>query len=247
MKFYLGSIRPNWLWNYEDGIPKFISRRTLSTYKNYHPAKVEWALDSGGFSELSLHGKWTVSPKQYCDEVVRFHNDIGSLNFAAIMDWMCEPFILNKTGFDVSYHQRKTVESYLELRHLNSDMRWMPVIQGFTQDEYMRCVDLYDKAGVDLTKQSVVGLGSVCRRQGTAEIFRISRTLYNLGVPLHGFGVKIRGLQYINYYLKSADSLAWAFAASKLPPMPGHTHKHCQNCYEFAVNWYNTKIKGKYE
>ena len=64
----------------------------------------------------------------------------------------------------------------------------------------------------------MVGLGSVCRRQATAEIDFITDELAGLGLRLHGFGVKALGLrQYADRHV-SADSLAWSLRG---PPQAG--------------------------
>ena len=52
-----------------------------------------------------------------------------------------------------------------------------------------------------------MGLGSVCRRQGTAEIARIEATLAGRGLELHGFGVKTDGLNLFGRHLASANSM----------------------------------------
>lgn len=238
MKFYLGSHLPNWL-NFSH-IPLFVSRRTLTKYKKLPVAKTEWALDSGGFTELSMFGKWTINAENYAKEVKRFYDNIGKMDFCSIQDWMCEPFILNKTGLTVKEHQLLSVKNYLELKSFEPSLPWMPVLQGFNKSEYLECIDLYNKYGIDLTLQPQVGLGSVCRRQHTQEIADLVIKIHSYGIKLHGFGVKTQGLKLIKNYLKSSDSLAWSYAArysEKLPECT--THKNCANCWKYAQLWYN--------
>jgi hypothetical protein len=81
------------------------------------------------------------------------------------------------------------------------------VLQGWELPDYIRCVDLYRSAGVDPAALPRVGLGSVCRRQSTGQIADIVITLANLGLNLHGFGVKTGGLHKYGYRLSSADCL----------------------------------------
>src|SRR5438874_1153376 len=88
---------------------------------------------------------------------------------------------------------------------------FIPVLQGWTITDYLRCVALYRAVGIDLSREPLLGLGSICRRQATEEIVGIVRTLANLGLRMHGFGVKTAGLQRYGHYLASADSLAWSF------------------------------------
>lgn len=101
--FYLGTHLPNWLWTEEVEVPLFVSRVALERRKKYHPAKVDWALDSGGFSELTTHGRWTLTPEQYVEQVKRFQREIGRLQWAASMDYMCEPPIRKKTNLGHLY------------------------------------------------------------------------------------------------------------------------------------------------
>ncbi|MGH8933286.1 MAG: DUF7221 family queuine tRNA-ribosyltransferase-like protein [Egibacteraceae bacterium] len=56
----------------------------------------------------------------------------------------------------------------------------------------MCCADLYERAGVALTTEPLVGVGSVCRRQASAEITGLLTSLAALGLRLRGFGVKTR-------------------------------------------------------
>lgn len=237
MIFYLGTHVPNWLGKLS--IPLFISRRIIYKRKTFPRAVGRWALDSGGFSELSMYGQWKTSSKQYAEEVKRFSNEIGNMDFAAIQDWMCEPFITQKTGFSVKDHQLKTIESYKTLTNIDPSIPWIPILQGFELNEYLEHVDMYDEQGIDLLSHPVVGIGSICRRQHTKEAEIIINTLGGLGIKLHGFGFKVVGLSKVSKILHSADSMAWSFAGRRSPPLPGHTHKNCANCMDFALQWRN--------
>jgi hypothetical protein len=162
---------------------------------------------------------------------------MGRLDWVAQQDWMCEPFILKKTHKTVLQHQNLTVQNYIELKPLIPNV--IPVLQGYTMDDYKRCIDLFYKQGVDLVKEPTVGLGSVCRRQKSDEIVELTRWLRFQGFKLHGFGLKQAGLIKGRQYLKSADSQSWALEASHLPPLPEckGLHLHCSTCYRFALAW----------
>jgi len=56
-------------------------------------------------------------------------------------------------------------------------------------------------------------------------------------LPVHGFGVKTQGLAVYGAQLTSADSLAWSLDARRSDPLPGHAHKSCSNCLEYASQW----------
>jgi len=77
---------------------------------------------------------------------------------------------------------------------------------------------MYLTAGVHLASMERVGVGSVCRRQGSDEICDLLRELAARGLALHGFGVKTTGLDKASAYLASADSLAWSLGARKRFP-----------------------------
>lgn len=236
MRFYLGTHMPHWLERSD--VPLFVSRRRLAGRKRLPRSRVPWALDSGGFTELQMFGRWTISTEQYAAEVRRFQTEIGLLEWAAPQDWMCEPHMLAKTGLTVEEHQRRTVANLLELRRLAPDVPWAPVLQGWTLADYLRHVEMYAAAKVDLRAEPIVGVGSVCRRQGTKEAITIFRALHALGLRLHGFGVKTSGISALAQYLVSADSLAWSFAARCEPPLDGCVgHKNCANCWRWARRW----------
>lgn len=236
VKFWLGTHKPNWLPMLD--VPLFISRKALERIKTLPRAKGEWALDSGGFTELNKDGRWTITPKDYVSSVRRYQQEIGNLAFAAIQDWMCEPFVLQKTGASVKEHQTLTVSNCLDLLDLAPELPWLPVLQGWEMTDYLRHVEQYERAGIDLRTVPLVGLGSVCRRQHTDEVETLIRRLTDYGIRLHGFGFKVKGLQKVCHTLASADSLAWSFQARFKEPMPGCTsHKNCANCLVYALHW----------
>lgn len=240
--YYTGTHEVSWLTKAR--VPLFISHRRLAGRRSLPRAAGHWALDSGGFSELSLYGEWRTAPEEYNTAVLRYDEEIGELGWAAPQDWMCEPIMLARTGLTVAEHQRRTVDNFVRLQELwaaasDRDSPYMPVLQGWALDDYLRCMDLYERAGVALDRFPVVGVGSVCRRQATGEIADILGAIRRVdpGMPLHGFGVKVRGLKQYAHLLTCADSMAWSYDARRSDPLPGHTHKNCANCLTFAMRW----------
>jgi hypothetical protein len=244
VRFYLGTHQPHWLRSLD--VPLFVSRRRLVDYKTLPVAKGRWALDSGGFTELLMHGRWTMTAAEYAIEVRRFRDEIGGLDWAAPQDWMCEPQIIHGgvisgrtapgTGLDCEEHQRRTVANLIELRALAPDLPWVPVLQGWTIADYLRCIEMYDRGGVDLRQEPLIGLGSVCRRSRETEGAAIVQTLASMGLRLHGFGFKLTGLAMCGRQLASADSLAWSYSGRKAGPCP-RGPKNCANCLHFALAW----------
>ena len=239
MDFYLGTHRPNWLGFVN--VPLFVSNRTLAPRHTFPRAVTDWALDSGAFSELMLYGRWKTGLEEYVENVDIYRVLIGRMQWAAPQDWACEPFTREKTGLSVREHQERTVQNYLDLKDRGP---FIPVLQGWELDDFHFCVDLYAEAGVDLTEEPLVAVGSVCRRHATAEIGWIMRSLHARGLRLHGFGVKQGGLERYGDVMASADSMAWSYRARRQPPLPGCTHKSCANCPVFAERWYR-RIRGR--
>lgn len=275
--FYLGTHRPYWLfWEQLVGIPMFLSYRQLRTMQDARQlqrARTYWCMDSGGFQELSREGRWTYTARRYAEAVRRFHGECGGLEWAAIMDWMTEECVLAKTGESVEKHQERTIDSLFELRSIAPEIPWTPVLQGWARGDHLRHVEAYARRGVDLWREPVVGVGSVCRRSDTLSGSILLSDLASTGIKLHAFGFKIDGLTSVSQRgltatwdarhglrfeldpaqravvplwmrLRSADSTAWSMNANNTDPLPGHTHKHCNNCVDYAVLWYH-KLLGK--
>jgi hypothetical protein len=230
MRFYLGTHMPHWLK--DSTIPLFVSHRRLQRDKSVPKANHRWALDSGGFTELTMHGRWQTTAAEYVEAVQRYQSEVGLLDWCAPQDWMCEPHMLDKTRLSVRDHQERTIESFLELR---GQTPVIPVLQGWTLSDYARCVDWYADAGVDLAAEPTVGLGSVCRRQYSDEIGEIVSSLSHL--RLHGFGVKSAGIRKYGHLLTSADSMSWSYRGRRIHPCPHSGAKTCANCRPHAMEW----------
>jgi hypothetical protein len=99
LQFFIGLDHPATAWPF---LRSMISINTIRDRKT--PFRVnDWMMDSGGFTELSTHGRWRTSPQQYADEINRW-KDNGNL---VTQDLMCEPFILHKTGLTITKPARR--------------------------------------------------------------------------------------------------------------------------------------------
>lgn len=241
MRFFLGVIDPSWLDRPEfETAPLFVSRNRLMGYRSEIRARTDWILDSSAFTEIERHGRWTVSAKDYASMAARWQRDIGRMRAAAICDYMCEPPMIEKTGMCVVEHQILTTRSLLELRDLEPGLPWMPVLQGWEPDQYLSHLDRYDRAGVDLTKEPLVGLGSVCRRQHTDDAEKVILNLYRMGIRVHAFGFSTPGLRRVGKYLASSDSMSWSYAARFRPVRLSectHSYPDCSYCERWALVW----------
>jgi len=249
---YLGVNTVAWLARPDlADIPKCISRNRLAAYRGRRLPRTlaPLLLDSGGFTELKTHGRWRQTAADYLVEVRAILAELGPDRVVAIapQDWMCEDEVINggrtKDGVFVGTrqlldpqhrltldemvheHQRLTTDNFVQLRLLAPDLPIFPVLQGKTKGQYIRHTGMYLAAGVGFNDEPVVGLGSVCRRQGTQEVAEIVRAL--AGIRLHGFGVGLEGLSRYGHLLVSVDSNAWSY----------HGRRGVGRCPHGVVTW----------
>jgi hypothetical protein len=151
--------------------------------------------------------------------------------------------MLARTGKSIDEHQALTTESLLALRAAAPEVPWLPVLQGWAVEDYVRHARRYEQEGVSLAGEARVGVGSVCRRQATRQAADIFVTLSSAGLRLHAFGVKLTGLRRFGASLESADSMAWSFQARKQGVrMEGCAHARCNNCMRWALEWNRTSV-----
>ena len=215
MRFFTGLHQPSDARHFDAA---FVSVNRLRPRVAPMPAR-EWIMDSGAFTEISTHGRYRTSVADYAAEIRRWAtNGSGRLLAAVSQDWMCEPFIVEKTGLSVLEHQRLTIERYDALCAEDcAGVYVMPVLQGFAPDDYARHVAMY---GDRLAHGQWVGVGSVCKRNGAprqvaAVLLAIKTARPDL--KLHGFGLKTTALAdpLVRAQLETADSMAWSFHARK--------------------------------
>jgi hypothetical protein len=237
VRFYLGTHHASQRW-FDLEVPLFVSRRTLAGRRALPRAHRVWALDSGAFTELAKHGRWATTEAAYIADVHRFRAEVGRLAWVAPMDWPCEPAMLTRTGLTIADPRRRTVDNFVRLRDRLGELV-APVIQGWTLDDYLRCWEQYHAAGVDLEREPTIGVGTVCRRQDTAEAGTIVRRLAGqlLGRQLHAFGVKVSGLASFGDVLASADSMAWSYNGRRRSSPCPEGRANCANCIHHALGW----------
>lgn len=242
MKFYLGCHQPNWLAVVN--IPWFVSvMRLVGRKGRIFPAgmPVDWCMDSGGFSQILQHGKYTLGEAQYLDLIEQFWPPV-----AFCQDWMCEPVMLERTGLTVRDHQERTTASYLSMSAKLP--RIAPVLQGWTPADYVRHAHEYASAGVDMGQ--LFGLGTVCSRNGSDDApLLIVLALHEAfpGIRLHGFGLKTSALwnTAVTSRLESADSMAWSSRGRRMKLCPWECRRQsCANCMEYSLLWRRHVVDG---
>jgi len=211
MRFFTGLHQPSDAMHFDSA---FISVNRLRSRKG--PFVVgDWIMDSGAFTEISTHGRYRYSVKNYAEQIKRWSNN-GNLLASVAQDWMCEPWIIEKTGLNVDQHQKLTVQRYDELMACDTGGVYiLPVLQGYAPEDYVRHIDMY---GNRLAHGSWVGVGSICKRNGDPrQIASVLMTIKNArpDLKLHGFGLKTTALAspFIRSMLETADSMAWSFHA----------------------------------
>ncbi|WP_430786991.1 DUF7221 family queuine tRNA-ribosyltransferase-like protein [Actinoplanes sp. G11-F43] len=245
-------------------MPKCISRNRLAGYRGRRiPRSLALLLlDSGGFTELKDNGGWRQDAQQFVDEVRGHVAQLGPDRVVAVaqQDWMCETEVINgghtkdgrfvgtrwlldphwRLSLDemVALHQRLTVDNLVQLRRLAPDLPIIAVLQGQTLQQYLRHMAMFEAAGVRFGEEPLVGLGSVCRRQGTQQTARIVRALAAFGLRLHGFGVGAQGLSLYGREIVSTDSNAFSYHGRRLGLCPHGAVRWEANCPVNARSWW---------
>jgi len=211
MLFFAGSHRPA----QSDAVPlAMVSANVLRNRRSCFPVN-EWIMDSGAFTIVNKHGGYPHPVDEYAETIRRFAH-CGRLLVAVAQDYMCEPFVLERTGLTVADHQRLTVERYDNLLACDrAGVPIMPVLQGYEPHEYVEHLRMY---GDRLSNGMWVGVGSVCKRNANpGSVVAVLEAIHaeRPDLKLHGFGIKITALrnQRVRDLFHSADSMAWSFAA----------------------------------
>lgn len=201
-------------------------------------------IDSGSFT-IHDTGQEFDKPHVYADRIRRYQVEIGNIISVATYGRMCEPYILRKTGSTVERNQHLTIQSFCELRQEAPEVPWLPELQGWEERDYHRCVDLYASYGIQLETLPVVGVGTICRREGTKEAQQIISSIAARGIRIHAFGVKTSGLQVNHRNILSADSFAWSYGARRRTrECPHGIVKWERNCPKFLRTWRDRVLAG---
>lgn len=213
MRFFIGLHQPSDAKNFKAA---FISVNRLKDRKGSFEVG-DWIMDSGAFTIVNKYGGYPSPEEEYAAQIVRWSKN-GNLLAAVAQDYMCEAFVLKKTGMTVEAHQWMTIGRYDRLRWLvPKSIHIMPVLQGYAPSDYVNHIRLY---GARLKPGMWVGVGSVCKRNGDARAIEAVLCAIKTERPdlkLHGFGLKTTALRsgLVRSCLETADSMAWSFAARR--------------------------------
>jgi hypothetical protein len=185
----------------------FLTNTEVRRDKYPHVSGLRW-LDSGGFTALNKYGDYPFSISRYLNLVAMLKPD-----YYATLDYPCEPNI-SRTLHKMTNAERilATVENskqQLDMETMVGFGQCVPVIQGFTLDEYKSCIDAHAKAG---TLRDYMAVGSMCRRIGNDELHRLIPGIAEYAkqanvTRLHFFGLKLSPqLAQLREHIYSQDS-----------------------------------------
>jgi hypothetical protein len=212
LRFFTGLHQPSDAQHFDAA---FISVNRIRDRKKAFLVQ-DWIMDSGAFTEISTHGRYRHDVSEYAAQIRRW-KDNGNLLAAVSQDWMCEPFIIEKTGLTIERHQQLTIERYDALLAEETGVFILPVLQGYAPEDYVRHILSY---GDRLKPGMWVGVGSVCKRNGDPAAIAAVLLAVKSARPdllLHGFGLKTTALAdpLVRSLLYTADSMAWSFHARR--------------------------------
>lgn len=205
MRFFTGLHQPSDAQHFDAA---FVSVNRLRKRRGAF-AVGDWIMDSGAFTEITTHGHYRHSVAEYAEQIRRWAKN-GNLLAAVAQDWMCEPFVVKKTGLSVAVDRYDAL-----MREDTAGVYILPVLQGYHPEDYSKHLQMY---GDRLPHGAWVGVGSICKRNGdpgavASVLLVIKRARTDL--RLHGFGLKTTALAdpLIRSLLETADSMAWSFSA----------------------------------
>lgn len=210
MRFFVGLHQPSDCKHLED---VFVSVNRLKDRKSFKVGR--WIMDSGAFTTVNKFAGYPNDPEDYAREIKRWSKN-GTLLAAVSQDYMCEEFVLQKTGLTVSEHQRMTIDRYDRLLKCDTGGIYiMPVLQGYSPSDYVSHIKQYSGR---LKQGMWVGVGSVCKRnRNPSAILEVLSAIKKErpDLKLHGFGLKITALKRkeITDLLYTSDSMAWSYNA----------------------------------
>jgi hypothetical protein len=238
--FFTGAPQPSWAWRYRCNF--FISRSTLvADRKNpakarviaLQPAKEEVGIDAETFSIMSKYGNYDSMPAdQWAQHAREICAGLQRVRMVSIQDWMTETPVLKLTGpwpdaeTAIRVHQERTIDSYITLRSLAPDVKWMPVLQGNKPWQYVAHAERFEKRGINLNDPEipVIGVGSMCRRGSKPEGLAVIRAIAGMGLRMdlpqakrfHILGWMVEGVEdtaadpEMWKVMGSSDSMKWS-------------------------------------
>ena len=181
---------------------------------------LEIHLDSAGFVAMALRGGYDWSPESYITQLVAH----PAVTRASSMD-LCVEREVASSRIAIEERIAKTINLNHRCHQVACDLgienKLMPVIQGDTADDYLRCFDAIEHL---VPKNGTIGVGSMCRRPtngptGAVSIVEILHDRLPRNVTLHLFGVKSDAAEACTAFdgrVSSVDSQSYGTRARML-------------------------------
>ena len=206
--------------------------------ENNTPFEGDYSLmvDSGGYHHMNAGtGEYESSDEEY----IGYLRDVGP-DVWVYRDYPCEPGLLDELGRTVAGQMHRTVRHHDRLdAKIDDNLRrdGMVVLQGWTTEEYLDCLDRFRDRGLPM---HTVGIGSVCRRgqdREIADIILAIRDELDDKTHLHAFGVKGSVLRFkeVCEALDSADSGAYDYKLGRF----GSGASTWRDSARYYLNWRN--------
>lgn len=212
------SVRP-----YMPAVPILLPASSFARYglrKPRLPEHVtERAADSGGFVATFKWGDYRYSPAQYVEWLQSWQPQ-----WAATMDYCCEPEVIGTSGLVRERQQRTTdMAWHFWTQYKSHNWAWVPTVQGWDISDYTQHAEelrplieemsAYYRSGPQHSAFRV-GIGTLCRRASSQMIREVALTVANIlpDIPLHLWGIKLATLQSsiaLPAQVVSVDSAAW--------------------------------------
>jgi hypothetical protein len=110
MRFFTGLHQPSDAQHFD---ASFVSVNRLRNRKSSFKVG-DWIMDSGAFTTIATHGGYPLPVEAYAADIraICGRQMHGNLLAVVAQDYMCEAWMLAKTGLTVADHQRLTIERY---------------------------------------------------------------------------------------------------------------------------------------
>lgn len=215
VKFFVG-LNPRWqMYRFlPDGINVMFSAAGFWNGHSWRKARYPKNaglkfLDPGGFTLLSKNDDYPFTIANFLNLVVALKP-----NYYATPDYPCEPGIArgmlrtNAERIGATVKNAVTIAGLHEMTNYRAGS-FVPVIQGYTLDEYKYCIELYADAGL---LEPYMAVGSMCRRLSSVELHNLIPGITEYArqgnvESLHWFGLKLSpDLLDLREFIYSQDS-----------------------------------------
>lgn len=173
------------------------------------------AADCGGFVASRKWGEYRYSPAQYVEWLHSFNPE-----WAATMDYCCEPPLTGNDRREIQKRQTKTTIMAHLFWHEYREAKWMwtPTIQGWEVADYIEHAQELKPLIDEMKRHYVgrdfrVGIGTLCARASIAMIQGVVMGVRSVlpTVKFHLWGVKMNLFKSLTLLpdIASVDSAAW--------------------------------------